>query len=34
MKKVLMPLPAHDFDPTEAAVTWRIIRAAGHQMFF
>jgi putative intracellular protease/amidase len=34
MTKVLMPLPAHDFDPTEAAVTWRVIRDAGHQVFF
>jgi putative intracellular protease/amidase len=34
MSKVLMPLPARDFDPTEAAVTWRVIRDAGHQVFF
>jgi putative intracellular protease/amidase len=34
MKKILMPLPAHDFDPTEAAVTWRVIRAAGHHVVF
>ncbi len=34
MKKVLMPLPAHDFDPTEAAVTWRVLRGAGHQVLF
>ncbi len=34
MKKVLMPLPARDFDPTEAAVTWRVLSEAGHQVFF
>jgi putative intracellular protease/amidase len=34
IKKVLMPLPAHDFDPTEAAVTWRVLHEAGHQIFF
>jgi hypothetical protein len=34
LKKVLMPLPSHDFDPTEAAVAWRVIRDAGHQVVF
>lgn len=34
MKKVLMPLPARDFDPTEAAVTWRVLSEAGHEVFF
>jgi putative intracellular protease/amidase len=34
MKKVLMPLPARDFDPSEAAVTWRVLRDAGHQVLF
>lgn len=31
---ILMPLPHQDFDPTEAAVTWRIIRDAGHRVVF
>ena len=29
MKRVLMPLPAIDFDPTEAAVSWRILHECG-----
>jgi putative intracellular protease/amidase len=28
--RVIMPLPARDFDPSEAAVTWQILKAAGH----
>jgi putative intracellular protease/amidase len=32
--KVLMPLPHTDFDPSEAAVTWRILAAAGHDVVF
>lgn len=31
---IIMPLPNYDFDPTEVAVTWRIIRAAGHGVKF
>lgn len=34
MAHVIMPLPHRDFDPTEAAVTWRILRDAGHQVSF
>ncbi len=30
--RVAMPLPDRDFDPTEAAVTWKLIRDAGHQV--
>ncbi len=30
--RVVMPLPDHDFDPTEAAVTWKTIREAGHEV--
>src|ERR1700678_4014175 len=30
--RVLMPLPDRDFDVTEVAVPWRILRAAGHQV--
>lgn len=31
---ILMPLPSHDFDPSEVAVTWDILRAAGHTVHF
>jgi putative intracellular protease/amidase len=34
MVTVLMPLPATDFDPTEVAVTWRVLSAAGHEVVF
>jgi putative intracellular protease/amidase len=34
MVTVLMPLPAADFDPTEAAVTWQVLSAAGHEVVF
>jgi putative intracellular protease/amidase len=34
MKRVLLPLPDHDFDPTESAVPWRALRRAGHQVVF
>lgn len=32
--RVLMPLPDRDFDVTEVAVPWRILRDAGHQVVF
>jgi putative intracellular protease/amidase len=31
---VLMPLPARDFDPSEAAVPWRLLTDAGHRVAF
>lgn len=31
---LLMPLPTNDFDPTEAAVTYKIVSAAGHDFCF
>ncbi len=34
MATVLMPLPACDFDPTEVAVSWRILSGAGHDVVF
>jgi len=34
MATVLMPLPSLDFDPTEAAVSWKVLRAAGHTVVF
>src|ERR1700722_14802681 len=32
--RLLMPLPGRDFDVTEVAVPWQILRAAGHQAVF
>lgn len=32
--KILVPIPNHDFDPTEVAVSWKILRAAGHELVF
>jgi putative intracellular protease/amidase len=34
MATVLMPIPACDFDPTEVAVTWQVLSAAGHDVLF
>ena len=34
MATVLMPLPACDFDPTEVAVSWRVLSDAGHDVVF
>jgi len=31
---VLIPVPNHDFDPSEVAVPWKILRAAGHRVVF
>jgi putative intracellular protease/amidase len=32
--RVLLPLPDRDFDVTEVAVPWQILRDAGHQVVF
>ena len=32
--RVLIPLPANDFDPTETAVPWRLLTEAGHSITF
>jgi putative intracellular protease/amidase len=32
--RVLIPLPAWDFDPSEAAVSWRVLTDAGHAVGF
>jgi putative intracellular protease/amidase len=32
--KVLVPLPDRDFDPTETAVPWRVLREAGIEVAF
>jgi putative intracellular protease/amidase len=34
MARVLIPLPARDFDPTEAAVSWQVLVNAGHLVAF
>jgi putative intracellular protease/amidase len=34
MAKVLFPLPDRDFDVTEVAVPWKLLREAGHQPVF
>jgi putative intracellular protease/amidase len=32
--RVLVPLPDHDFDVTEVAVPWKLLREAGHEVVF
>lgn len=34
MARVLMPLPSRDFDPSEAAIPWKILRARGYEVVF
>jgi putative intracellular protease/amidase len=34
MARVLVLLPARDFDPSEAAVSWRVLANAGHAVSF
>ena len=34
MSRVLVPLPDKDFDVTEVAVPWRLLRDAGHDVLF
>jgi putative intracellular protease/amidase len=34
MARVLIPLPSRDFDPSEAAVSWRVLVDAGHSVHF
>ncbi len=34
MAVVLIPIPARDFDPTEVAVSWRVLVNAGHGVCF
>lgn len=33
-KKILIPIPNLDFDPTEVAVPWRVLTQQGHQVVF
>ena len=32
--RVLIPLPERDYDPTEVAVSWRVLTSAGHRVAF
>jgi putative intracellular protease/amidase len=32
--EILIPIPARDFDPTEAAVSWQILQSLGHAVTF
>ena len=34
MARILVPLPDRDFDVTEVAVPWKILRRAGHEVVF
>lgn len=34
MARVLLPLPDRDFDVTEVAVPWKLLREAGHEVIF
>jgi hypothetical protein len=34
MARVLIPIPDRDFDPTEVAITWRVLRERGHAITF
>jgi putative intracellular protease/amidase len=32
--RILIPLPSRDFDPTEVAVSWKVLKDAGHSVVF
>lgn len=34
MARILIPLPAQDYDPSEAAIPWRLLSASGHDIRF
>jgi hypothetical protein len=34
MARILIPLPRRDFDPSEVAVSWRILHNDGHRVIF
>jgi putative intracellular protease/amidase len=34
MAHVLIPLPARDFDPSEAAISWKVLTRLGHRVSF
>lgn len=31
---ILIPLPRHDFDPSEVSITWKILTSAGYSVLF
>ena len=33
-KKIIIPLPAYDFDPTEVAIPWKTLRENGFEEMF
>jgi len=33
-KTIVMPLPSRDFDPSEVAISWQVLRAAGYRVRF
>jgi len=33
-KKIIIPLPHNDFDPTEVSIPWQIMKNAGFEIFF
>nr|MBA2522932.1 thiJ/pfpI-family protein [Solirubrobacterales bacterium] len=34
MARVLIPIPSRDFDPSEVAVSWEMLRSRGHDVVF
>jgi len=34
MAEILLPLPSRDSDPTEVAISWRVLRERGHRITF
>ena len=34
MSPILLPIPSRDFDPTEVAVSWKILTQHGHRVVF
>jgi putative intracellular protease/amidase len=34
MASVIVPIPTRDFDPTEVAVSWRVLTSSGHDVVF
>ena len=34
MSRILLPIPSRDFDPTEVAVSWKILTQRGHRIVF
>ena len=34
MARIALPIPAEDFDPTEVAISWKVLRDLGHDVVF